>query len=106
MQTIWAPQSPSDSLHIFAEPDHKDSNHGTEAIAIEAFALLISMLGSPQLEFVSFKLAAIAAEDTGVPEPEEEVSLSDRRCRHKPGLPVPLGGIGGGEVANCVGVFV
>ena len=98
-QPIWTPSSTTDALHIFAEPADT-MQKGEEDQARQAFDNnLRAMLGNPTIYFVPF--AFLDFDKEKAPDPNEEKSLGELSAIGCLGM-----AHGGGEVANCVGVFV
>lgn len=100
--TIWTPKSATDSLHFFAEPETKSADANAIQLARQAFDLLASMLGI-DLHVTDFPAGAIVSEGDPAKEPQEEKGLYDRNCVDP--IPSTSTGGGGGEVANCIGLF-
>ena len=97
-QIFWQPQSNSDALHIFSEPERLANTSSGPNIGIDAFNHLIALLGNPPLTFVPFQQAELALAEVQ-PEPENYKSLGERYN--------DLCGTSlGGETANCVALFV
>ena len=81
---IWTPSSPTDSLHIFAEPvDSMQSPD--EPLAMQAFELLRAMIGDPRVFLTPFQFSDFGSEfDPN--EPPEEKSLGELQCLNDTGL--------------------
>ena len=90
-------------LHVFAQPDHKIPPTDLDS-TLAAFDQLRFMCGKLELFPTPFKAGTFAPVDLDV---LCEFGLGERPlhpgARHAGGV---AGGVGGGETANCVGIFV
>jgi hypothetical protein len=99
---FWIPLSAGDQLHCFAQPLSSVAA-GNEPMVLDAFEKLRSMCGHPSIFPVPFHVGDFQDIDSFV---DQESSLGERDCYLKTRRgTTPPAAIGGGEVANCLGLI-